>query len=75
MRKVANGYALDVLPQFAEASLGTFGNSSGMYINKFTVSDLPAGQQRYGISIGQNRGTIWFSEKQMRSGPGLSLGC
>lgn len=41
-----------------QASLGTFGNSSGIYIYKFTVSDLPAGQQRYGISIGQNRGTI-----------------
>jgi hypothetical protein len=41
---------------------------------KFTVR-VPAGKARYGIEIGQNRGTIWASESQMRRGPGVSLGC
>ncbi len=36
---------------------------------------LPAGQPRYGISIGHDRGTVWFSEKRMRAAPALSLGC
>ncbi len=35
----------------------------------------PGGEARYGIQAGQNRGTVWFSEMQMRKGPGLSLGC
>jgi hypothetical protein len=59
-----------------QVSLGALGQGGpGMSIYKFTVTGLPAGQPLYGISVGQNRGTVWFSEKQMRSGPGLSLGC
>ena len=38
----------------------------------FVVS-VPAGQPRYGIEIGRNRGTEWFTEDQMRKGPSLSL--
>jgi hypothetical protein len=36
---------------------------------------VPAGQPRYGISIGHDRGTLWFSENKMRAGAALSLGC
>jgi hypothetical protein len=36
---------------------------------------VPSGEARYGIEIGHNRGTVWTSEKEMRSGPGVSLGC
>ena len=37
------------------------------------VVTVPAGQPRYGIEIGRNRGTEWFTEDQMRSGPSLSV--
>jgi|SRR6516165_8583253 hypothetical protein len=38
----------------------------------FTVS-VPAGLSRYGIEIGHDRGTVWFTPAEMKSGPGLSL--
>jgi hypothetical protein len=38
----------------------------------FTVQ-VPSGQARYGITIGHNRGTVWFTPAEMRRGPGLSL--
>jgi len=41
-------------------------------VYSFTVT-VPAGESRYGIEIGQNRGTVWFTPQQMASGPGLSL--
>jgi len=58
------------------AALGALGGdpSPGMSVYKFTVDSLPAGQARYGVQIGQNRGTLWFTQKQMRSGADLSLG-
>ncbi len=37
------------------------------------VVTVPAGQPRYGIEIGRNRGTEWFTEDQMRKGPSLSV--
>jgi hypothetical protein len=40
---------------------------------RFTVT-VPGGLARYGIQVGSNRGTLWFSNKQMRQGPGLCLG-
>jgi hypothetical protein len=59
-----------------QVSLGSFGNSGpGMSIYTFTVTGLPGGQARYGIAVGQNRGTVYFTEQQMRSGPGVNLGC
>jgi hypothetical protein len=39
----------------------------------FTVRMIP-GQPRYGITIGQNRGTVWFTPANMKNGPVLSLG-
>ena len=36
----------------------------------FTVT-VPAGEARYGIEIGRNRGTNWFSPTQMRKGPAV----
>jgi hypothetical protein len=35
---------------------------------------VPGGLPRYGIEIGHNRGTVWFSQSQMRNGPILTLG-
>jgi hypothetical protein len=57
------------------ASLGAFGGGGpGMSVYKFTVAGLPGGQARYGVQIGQNRGTLWFTEAQMRAAANLSLG-
>jgi hypothetical protein len=39
----------------------------------FTAT-VPAGLARYGILVGQNRGTTWFTEQQMRHDPVLTLG-
>jgi Protein of unknown function (DUF2510) len=58
-----------------QLSLGALGGGGpGMSIYTFTAT-VPGGEPRYGIAIGQNRGTVWFSQSQMRSGPQLSLGC
>lgn len=59
-----------------QLSLGALSGSgtSGMSLFKFTAQ-VPAGQPRYGIQVGSGRGTVWFSESQMRAGPGLNLGC
>jgi hypothetical protein len=54
-------------------SATTLGTSTGD-IYKFAVT-IPAGETRYGIEIGRDRGTVWESEKQMRTGPSVSLGC
>jgi hypothetical protein len=48
--------------------------SQDVAIYDFTVSGLPGGEARYGIKVGQNRGTIWFTPAQMKAGPGLTLG-
>lgn len=49
-----------------------FGTDSEQF--KFTVT-VPDGLTRYGIEVGNdNRGTVWFSEKEMKQGPGLCLG-
>ena len=58
-----------------QIGLGQLGGGPGMSIYTFTVTGLPGGQPRYGITVGQNRGTVYFTEHQMRSGPGLDLGC
>jgi hypothetical protein len=36
---------------------------------------VPGGEARYGITIGHNLGTVWFTPAQMAKGPGVSLGC
>jgi hypothetical protein len=41
-------------------------------VYSFTVT-VPDGESRYGIEIGHNRGTAWFSARQMRAGPALSV--
>lgn len=38
----------------------------------FTVT-VPPGLPRYGVAIGHDRGTVWFTASQMRRGPALSL--
>jgi hypothetical protein len=58
-----------------QVQLGSLsGANSGMAVYDFTVT-VPGGQPRYGITIGSSHGTIWETPAQMRSGPGLSLGC
>jgi hypothetical protein len=39
----------------------------------FTVT-VPGGLDRYGITVGQNRGTIYETATQMKKGPSLTLG-
>lgn len=39
----------------------------------FTVN-VPGEQTRYGVTVGQNRGTEWLSAAQMKSGPALQIG-
>jgi hypothetical protein len=41
-------------------------------VYSFTLA-VPVGEPRYGIEVGHNRGTAWFSEAQMRTGPALSV--
>lgn len=41
-------------------------------VYSFTVT-VPAGEPRYGIQIGRDRGTVWFTAGQMRAGPALSV--
>ena len=48
----------------------SWGPQDAVYAFAVTV---PAGQPRYGIEIGRNRGTQWFTEAQMRRGPSLSV--
>jgi hypothetical protein len=41
-------------------------------IYTFTVT-VPGGEQRYGFTVGKNRGTIWVPPSQVKD-PGLTLG-
>jgi hypothetical protein len=50
---------------------GSYGTGECDYL--FTA-EIPGTQPRYGITVGRNRGTIWFTRDQMRNGPALSLG-
>lgn len=54
----------------AASDPSSWGSQDAVYA--FTVS-VPAGESRYGIQIGRDRGTVWFSESQMRAGPALFL--
>ncbi len=54
----------------AASDPSSWGSQDAVY--SFIVT-VPAGEPRYGIEIGRNRGTEWFSEAQMRSGPSLSV--
>ena len=53
--------------------MGDLGEWGAETFYNWTVT-VPAGQDRYGVQIGHDRGTVWFTEKQMQHGPGLSLG-
>lgn len=37
------------------------------------VVTVPAGEQKYGIQIGRDRGTVWFTPAQMLRGPAVTL--
>lgn len=61
--------------QLTLGSFGSLADGGGMSAYTFKV-DVPAGQARYGVSVGDvNRGTVWFTESQMRKGPQVGLGC
>lgn len=56
--------------------LGELGaDTSGMTIYDFTVTGLPGGGARYGISAGNGHNAVWFTPAEMKKGPGLTLGC
>jgi Protein of unknown function (DUF2510) len=61
----------NVIGTGALSETGTGGLDSDDYT--FTTK-VPGGEQRYGIQIGNNRGTVWYSQQQMRRGPELCLG-
>lgn len=46
--------------------------ANDVVIYTFTVA-VPGGEQRYGFSVGKNRGTIWVPSSQVKD-PGLTLG-
>ena len=46
--------------------------SGGACDYPFAVT-VPSGQSRYGVTIGHNRGTVWFTPAQMKDGPALEL--
>jgi hypothetical protein len=79
---ITDGGQVTVVNQ-AEQVIGTGTLATGQAVNLGLVSgqdytwsaQVPAGQARYGVQIGQNRGAVWFSETQMRSGPGTELNC
>jgi len=54
----------------SEADASSWTTWSAAY--SFTVT-VPSGEPRYGIQIGHDRGTVWFTQQQMAKGPGLSL--
>lgn len=54
----------------------TQGMSSAGLVNSeflnFTLS-VPVNLARYGIRVGSDRGTAWFTQQQMRAGPELEM--
>lgn len=41
----------------------------------FTVSDVPAGEDLYGVRVGSDdRGVVWKSETELRNGVSLTIG-
>lgn len=55
------------------AKLPSYDFTQDVAVYAFTVSGLPAGLPRYGIKVGQNRGTIWETASQIKD-PSLTLG-
>lgn len=59
----------------ATSALGTGGPVPGPMggCNYPFTAAVVAGQPRYGVTIGRDRGTVWFTAAQMRRGPDLIL--
>ena len=55
------------------AKLPSYDFTQDVAVYTFTVTGLPGGLSRYGIKVGQNRGTIWESASQVKD-PALTLG-
>lgn len=47
--------------------------NNGVGICRYPFRATVAAQARYGITVGTNRGVVWFTAAQMRKGPVLSL--
>jgi hypothetical protein len=57
------------------AQTGGSGVAMAEFVEAFSFSTaVPGGESRYGIQVGQNRGTVWESQSQMQKGPALTLG-
>jgi hypothetical protein len=61
-----------VLMSAAVAKLPSYDFTQDVAVYTFTAT-VPGGLDRYGLTVGRNRGTIWESAPQMKD-PGLTLG-
>ena len=62
-----------VLMSALAAKLPSYDLAQDVAVYTFTVTSLPGGLERYGVKVGQNRGTVWETASQMKD-PGLTLG-
>lgn len=64
-----------VLRQMTAASLKVDADllAPDIVVYQFAVT-VPGGLDRYGVKVGQNRGTIYETAKEMKDGPSLTLG-
>ena len=64
-----------VLRQMTAASLKVDADllAPDIVVYQFAVT-VPGGLDRYGVKVGQNRGTIYETAKEMKNGPSLTLG-
>ena len=62
-----------VLMSALAAKLPSYDLTQDVAVYTFTVTSLPGGLERYGVKVGQNRGTVWETASQMKD-PGLTLG-
>lgn len=64
-----------VLRQMTAASLKVNADllAPDIVVYQFVVT-VPGGLDRYGVKVGQNRGTIYETAEEMKDGPSLTLG-
>lgn len=48
-------------------------NAADRCVFSFNISGVPSGKKFYGVSV-THRGVVQFSEQEMKSGPGLTIG-
>jgi hypothetical protein len=56
--------------QFAAAIPDTPASMYRTWVEAFAfTATVPSGEQRYGIELGHDQGTVWFTQAEMRKGP------